>query len=40
MADGVVSDVERKRLMEIVDVLGLEQETLPEEWVRILSKAD
>lgn len=36
MADGVVSDVERTRLHEIVDVLGLEIETLPEEWVKTL----
>lgn len=36
MADGVVSDVERKRLNEIVTVLGLELDTLPEEWVRTL----
>ena len=37
MADGVISDVERKRLKAIVDVLGLEPESLPEEWVRALS---
>ena len=36
MADGVVTDTERKRLHEIVDVLGLEIDTLPEEWARTL----
>ena len=36
MADGVVSDTERKRLTEIVDVLGLEAEALPVEWARII----
>ena len=37
MADGVVTAVERKRLKAIVDVLGVEPETLPEEWLRILA---
>jgi tellurite resistance protein len=36
MADGVISDIERRRLNEIVSVLGLAPETLPEEWVRVL----
>jgi len=36
MADGVVSDIERQRLKEIVEVLGLEVESLPVEWVKIL----
>lgn len=36
MADGVVSDVEKKRLREIVDVLGLERDVLPVEWARIV----
>jgi hypothetical protein len=36
MADGVVTDVERQRLNEIVRVLGLEVDALPEEWVRTL----
>ena len=36
MADGVVTDVERKRLNEIVSVLGLEVESLPVEWIRTL----
>ncbi len=36
MADGVVSDIERQRLTEIVEVLGLEVESLPVEWVKIL----
>ena len=35
-ADGVVSDVERERLDEIVRVLGLEVDALPVEWVRAL----
>ena len=35
-ADGVISDIEKKRLREIVDVLGVERETLPAEWARIL----
>jgi tellurite resistance protein len=36
MADGVISDVERQRLNEIVRVLGLEVDTLPVEWVNTL----
>lgn len=36
MADGVISDVERQRLNEIVRVLGLEVDSLPIEWVRTL----
>jgi uncharacterized tellurite resistance protein B-like protein len=36
MADGVVSDIERQRLNEIVEVLGLEIESLPVEWVKTL----
>ena len=36
MADGVVSDLERQRLNEIVRVLGLDIEALPVEWVRTL----
>ncbi len=36
MADGVVSDIERTRLNEIVEVLGLEVESLPAEWIRTL----
>lgn len=36
IADGVISDVERQRLNEIVSVLGLEVEALPVEWVRAL----
>jgi uncharacterized tellurite resistance protein B-like protein len=36
MADGVISDIERQRLNEIVRVLALEPETLPEEWVHAL----
>ena len=36
MADGVISDVERERLNEIVRVLGVEVDGLPEEWVASL----
>jgi tellurite resistance protein len=36
MADGVISDIERARLNEIVVVLGLERSELPEEWVLAL----
>ncbi len=39
MADGVISDVERARLNEIVRVLGLEVDTLPPEWVRALRES-
>jgi tellurite resistance protein len=37
MADGVVSDVEKKRLREIVSVLGLAHDSLPAEWQKLLS---
>jgi hypothetical protein len=36
MADGVISETERTRLNEIVRVLGLDLDMLPEEWVRTL----
>jgi hypothetical protein len=36
LADGVISEVEKKRLREIVDVLGLDRGTLPAEWVAVL----
>ena len=36
MADGVVSDIERQRLNEIVKVLGLEIDSLPVEWAKTL----
>ena len=36
MADGVISDVELQRLNEIVRVLGLELDVLPEQWVTAL----
>ena len=39
IADGVVSDVEKTRLREIVTALALEPEILPPEWVRILDEA-
>lgn len=37
MADGVVTDVEKKRLLEIVDVLALEMDVLPTEWAQIVA---
>jgi Tellurite resistance protein TerB len=37
MADGVVSDVEKKRLREIVAVLRLDHATLPAAWASALS---
>ena len=37
MADHQVSDVEKKRLREIVRVLGLDAAILPREWRSILS---
>jgi uncharacterized tellurite resistance protein B-like protein len=36
MADGVISDVEKKRLREIVAVLRLDRTDLPEEWAKAL----
>lgn len=36
MADGVISDVERQRLNEIVSVLGLDVDSLPIAWVATL----
>ena len=39
MADGVVSDVEKKRLIEIVRELGLDASVLPAEWAKIVSEA-
>ena len=36
IADGVVSEIEVQRLNEIVKVLGLEIDSLPVEWVRVL----
>lgn len=38
MADGVVSDIEKKRLREIVDVLALQREVLPVEWAKIVEE--
>lgn len=37
MADGVVTDQEKKRLLEIVDVLALEIDVLPTEWAQIIT---
>jgi len=39
MADGVISDVERQRLNEIVRVLGLDITDLPPEWVNVLRQS-
>jgi uncharacterized tellurite resistance protein B-like protein len=36
LADGVISDVEKKRLREIVSVLGLAKDGLPSEWQKLL----
>lgn len=36
MADGVISDVERQRLNEIVRVLRVEVDGLPKEWIAAL----
>lgn len=36
MADGVVSDVERARLLNIVKELGIAKEMLPAEWAAIV----
>lgn len=38
MADGVVSDVERARLVNIVKELGLATDMLPAEWAEIVAK--
>lgn len=37
VADGVISDIEKKRLREIADVLGLRRESLPADWQKLLS---
>ena len=37
IADGVVSDTEKKRLREIVSVLALSDEVLPPEWKSALA---
>jgi tellurite resistance protein len=36
MADGVVSDVEKKRLREIASVLHLDRASLPADWAKAL----
>ncbi|MBC7052259.1 hypothetical protein G6O46_24940, partial [Salmonella enterica subsp. enterica serovar Enteritidis] len=36
MADGVISEIERRRLNEIVRVLGLQIDSLPAEWASTL----
>ena len=37
IADGVVSDIEKKRLREIVDVLELDRKNLPDEWTKAIA---
>jgi tellurite resistance protein len=37
LADGVISDTERKRLREIVDVLALDRGALPPDWAKAIS---
>ncbi len=37
MADGVITDVEKKRLAEIVKVLRLDPAALPAEWAKALA---
>ena len=37
MADGVVSDVEKARLINIVNELGIAKEMLPAEWAAIVA---
>lgn len=39
MADGVVSEREKERLREIVDVLQLDKRFLPSEWAAIVNDA-
>jgi uncharacterized tellurite resistance protein B-like protein len=39
LADGVISEVERKRLREIVGVLGLARDALPAEWAKLLDSS-
>lgn len=36
VADGVVSDTEKQRLREIVDVLDIDHAALPNEWAKLL----
>lgn len=36
MADGVVSDVEKTRLRNVVSVLGIDPSMLPEGWTKLL----
>lgn len=36
IADGVISDREKQRLREIVDVLALDARVLPPEWAAVL----
>ena len=36
IADGVVSETEKQRLKEIVEMLALDPTTLPEEWKRVV----
>lgn len=38
MADGVVSDVEKARLLNIVNELGIAKDMLPAEWAAIVDQ--
>jgi tellurite resistance protein len=40
IADGVVSDREKQRLREIVDVLPVRKSTLPEAWAALLDERE
>ena len=37
IADGVVSDIEKKRLREIVRVLELDRKNLPDDWAKAIA---
>jgi hypothetical protein len=39
MADGVVTDVEKQRLINIVKELGIAKEMLPAEWAEIVASS-
>lgn len=39
MADGVVTDVEKQRLVNIVNELGIAKEMLPAEWAAVVESA-
>lgn len=39
LADGVVSEIEKQRLREIVDVLDIDRAVLPAEWAEIVGQS-